>query len=70
MWFISCFQNSFREVKKLADFLGIVADDKFLHEVCDKCSFTNLRSSYEAMKDKLADKEQPIQYAFRKGKQI
>jgi len=51
-------------VQKLAKFLGANSDEAFVKEVCDKCNFSNLKSSYHS---KQTDKLKPTDYAFRKG---
>lgn len=56
------------EVQRLADFLGVKSDPTFVHQICDKCSFINLKESYSKTKEVFKDFEQtPETYAFRKG---
>ncbi|XP_052776756.1 sulfotransferase 1C2-like [Mya arenaria] len=55
------------EVKRLATFLGTKTDGEFLEAVCDRCSFTNLKTSYEKTKADFGPGETPLNYTFRKG---
>ncbi|WAR23344.1 ST1C2-like protein [Mya arenaria] len=60
-------QGKVAEVKRLATFLGTKTDGEFLEAVCDRCSFTNLKTSYEKTKADFGPGETPLNYTFRKG---
>ncbi|XP_071094436.1 sulfotransferase 1A3-like [Haliotis cracherodii] len=42
-------ENVFREMKKVAAFLGIKRRDEFVKEVCDQCSFASMQKSKSPM---------------------
>lgn len=60
-------QDSFNEVKQLAEFLGTKADDSLIQAVCEQCNFQNLKTSYEKTKNMFTNNEDPNKYSFRKG---
>ncbi|KAL4235901.1 sulfotransferase 1 [Mactra antiquata] len=62
-------RNTTEEVSKLASFLGLKKDPSFIQDVCDKCSFTQLKDSYMKAKQihLFKDNHNPQAYAFRKG---
>jgi len=65
-------QDPVGEAGRLAAFLGERTDPDFLRAVCDACSFSKLRTSYESDKHVMRYKrgnhgDTPLKYAFRKG---
>lgn len=56
------------EVQRLGDFLGVKSDPTLIQEICDKCSFNNLKESYSKTKQVFQDLDHPPEaFAFRKG---
>lgn len=65
---ISCvLQNPTVEIKRLADFLGVVVSTDLIKEIADKCSFGNLKNADETLKDTELTKDFKH---YRKGNQM
>ena len=62
------FQDSLKQVERLSAFLGVKCDSQFIQEVCDRCSFTKLKESYQLKKGADNKEVNPNEFAFRKGK--
>ena len=52
----------------MAKFLGVKSDPEFIETVCEKCSFTKLRESYNQKKSTDDTGVDPTKFAFRKGR--
>lgn len=39
------FKATIPSIRELATFLGVSADDRFIHDIADKCSFTNMKNN-------------------------
>ncbi|KAH3698263.1 sulfotransferase 1C2-like [Dreissena polymorpha] len=60
-------RDPFNQVKRLASFLGTKTDDTFIESICNQCSFSNLKTSYEKDKKIFGPGDHPSNYSFRKG---